>query len=421
MEKILLSIAISLLLGLIFSRFAKKIALPAVTAYLISGIVLGPFALGYLSNGLIGYGTKEYLDGFGILTNLALGFIAFTIGNEFRLSDVKKMGRGAIIVGICEACMATIVVDTALIILSLIASNIISLPTALALGAIASATAPAATLMVVKQYKAEGEMTKLLLMVVALDDAIGLILYSISFSLATTLESGSANALKMILEPLSQIISTVIIGCIGGLLITYLERFFHSRSKRLSLVVAFVILTVSLSMHSFNVGGIKVSASLLLTCMVAGCVFCNTCSASLEIMDRLDRWSAPLLICFFVISGAELDFSVISQPMALLVGFIYIIMRSLGKISGARLGSKITNQSPKIQKYLGITLLPQAGVALGMAREAAVTFRQGAMIANVVLFGVFIYEIFGPALTKMSLLKAGEIKIENRKSSRREN
>lgn len=420
MENFLTSLALSIVLGLLFSRLSKKIGLPAVTAYLIAGIVLGPFVLGRIGIKGLGFTSESYIQQFDILSNLALGFIAFTIGNEFRVKDLEKMGKQAITVGILQAVITTIVVDIVLIAMHFVFPSLITLQSAIVLGAIAAATAPAATLMVIKQYKAKGPLTKLLLMVVALDDAVGLVLFSVSFGIASAVESGAISITTVILEPILELLLSIILGSGLGLLLNFLERFFHSRSKRLSLVVAFVMLGVGLSMLSFRIGGVKLSSSLLLTQMISGTMFCNICTASDEIMDRLDRWTAPLLVLFFVISGSGLDFSILKDPIVLLIGVIYIIARSTGKIGGAALSTKITGCSLEIQKYLGITLLPQAGVALGMAKEALI-FQDGKIISNIVLFSVFVYELIGPTLTKLSLERAGEIDISERKSSRVEN
>lgn len=415
-----MSLSLALILGLIFSRFAKKVGLPAVTAYLVAGVCLGPYCLGRIGIGGFGFYSGSYINNFEILSSLALGFIAFTIGNEFKLKELKTMGKQAITVGILQAVITTVLVDIVLILFHFLNPDIISLPVAIVLGAIAAATAPAATLMVVKQYKAEGPLKKLLLMVVAIDDAVGLVLFSVSFGIAGAVEKGVLNVASMIFNPLIELVLSCLIGCISGYLLTILERFFHSRSKRLSLVVGFVMLICSLSMIEIHAGSIIIKSSLLLVCMLSGTTFCNTCPASDEIFDRLDRWTAPICILFFVISGAELDFAILGNPLVLLIGAIYIIARSAGKISGSYISTRMTGCSPEIQKYLGITLLPQAGVALGMANEALV-LNEGKVICNIILFSVFVYELIGPALTKMALMKAGEIEPEGRRSARQVN
>ena len=408
MSTTLISLSIAILFGLLMSRVAKMFNLPAVTSYLIGGLLIGPFAIGAFNIPGLGFNTLEQLGDLAIVTQVALGFIAFLIGNEFRVKDLKVMGRQAIIVGIAQAVITTIIVDIGIIALHFVFPELISLSSAIVLGAIAAATAPAATLMVVKQYKAKGPLTKLLLMVVAIDDAVGLILFALSFGIATALESGSVSLVSVLVEPILEIVLSIILGCVLGWALNKMEIYFHSRSKRLSVAVAFVMLTVGIASIKVNIGGVNFGFSLLLTCMILGAVFCNICDASEELMDRTDRWSSPLNILFFVISGAELDLKIITNPMVLAIGIVYIIFRSSGKFFGAYISAKATGCSKEIQDHLGITLLPQAGVALGMASQAA-NLMDGAIVRNVVLFSVLIYELVWPNLTKRSLVKAGEI------------
>lgn len=420
MEFMLITLAFSVMAGLLMSRAAKVVNLPSVTAYLIAGLCIGPFLLGRLGIKGIGFSSLEYVDSFSIISQAALGFIAFEIGNEFRLKDLKSMGKSAITIGILQAVITTIIVDIALILLHFVAPSLISISSAITLGAIAAATAPAATLMVVKQYKAEGPMTKLLLMVVAIDDAVGLVLFSVSFGVASALETGSISFIGVVLEPMLELVLSLGFGLLGGFLLNWLEKYFHSRSKRMSLAVAFVLLTVGVSLLEWEIDGVHFGFSLLLVCMVEGTVFCNINETSEELMDRVDRWTGPLNMLFFVLSGAELNLNVLSNPLVLIVGLIFIAFRSLGKISGAYLSCRLEKTSPTIQKYLGITLLPQAGVALGMALTAR-NLSDGEIVRNVVLFAVLVYELVGPTLTKWALLKSGEIKVEGRSNARTPN
>ena len=408
MEQLLICLSVALIAGLLMSRLAKAVHLPAVTSYLLAGLLLGPFFLGRLglSDFGIGFGTLEQVDSLSIITQVALGFIAFVIGNEFRLSALERMGKQAITVGILQAVVTTALVDAALVILHFIRPDIISMASAITLGAIAAATAPAATLMVVKQYKADGPLTRLLLMVVAIDDAVGLVLFSASFGIANALEQGRIDAISVLVEPVVEIVFSLGLGAVAGFALNQLEIYFHSRSKRMSLSVAFVLLTVGLSMVTFDIGPIHCGFSLLLVCMMTGTVF--------------DRWVSPVNILFFVLSGAELDLNILSDPLVLLIGVVYIAFRSLGKISGAFVSGRATHCSHNIQKYLGITLLPQAGVALGMAAEAA-ELSDGHMVRNVVLFSVLVYELVGPTLTKLALTAAGEIIPEGRTNARMAN
>lgn len=420
MNEILICLAVALIAGLLMSRLAKVLKLPAVTAYLITGLLLGPFFLGKLDILGIGFVSLEKVEEYKIISQVALGFIAFAMGNEFRLSQLKKMGKQAIIIGILQAVITTVIVDIALLALHFINPSLISVSAAITLGAIAAATAPAATLMVVRQYKADGPMTKLLLMVVAIDDAVGLILFSVSFGIAGALEQGSISLVNVALEPLLEIALSLILGAAAGLALHTLEKYFHSRSKRMSVSIAFVLLTVGLSLCSFEIGGVHCGFSLLLVCMMMGTVFCNICETSEELMDRVDRWTGPVSILFFILSGAELDLMILKNPAALIVGVIYIIFRSAGKISGAYASCAMTHCDEKITKHLGITLLPQAGVALGMAMTAT-SLSDGSLVRNVVLLSVLVYELVGPTLTKKSLIAAGEIKPEGRTSARVEN
>ncbi|MBE6632874.1 MAG: sodium:proton antiporter [Ruminococcaceae bacterium] len=415
--QILLSLSIALLAGLLLSRLAKRVQLPAVTAYLVAGVLIGPFLLGRL--GVPGIGiAKEQLEGFGIIADLALGFIAFSMGNEFRLAQLKKIGRQATIIGIFQAVFTTVVVDAALIGLHFLIPDQLPLPAAIVLGAVATATAPAATLMVVRQYKAKGPLTDILLPVVALDDAVGLVVFAVSFGVAKALGSGDVEILAIVLEPLLEVVLSLLLGFVMGVLFTFCEQFFHSRSKRMAMSVTFVMMTVALSGISFEVGGIHIGFSSLLSCMMLGTVFCNLCDVSEELMDRADRWTAPVLILFFVISGAELELSVFAQGAVVLTGVVYILARSVGKYFGAGISSRMTKCTPEIVKYLGITLLPQAGVALGMAIKAMELGEQGAIVRNITLFAVLVYELIGPFLTKIALTKAGDIKAEGKTSAR---
>jgi Kef-type K+ transport system membrane component KefB len=416
----LICLAVALIGGLMLSRLTKKLGLPAVTAYLVAGLLLGPFLLGRLNIRGFGFNSLGQVENLNIITNVALGFIAFTIGNEFRLHQLRSTGAKAITIGILQAVLTTLLVDAVLIGLHFCFPNVISIPCAITLGAIASATAPAATLMVVRQYKANGPLTRLLMLVVAIDDAVGLVLFSVSFGIATALSQGHADILAVVVEPLIEIVLSLGLGSLTGWLLNWVEKFFHSRSKRLTISVAFVLLTVGLSFLKFEIAGIHCGFSLLLVCMMTGTIFCNVCSTSEELMERVDSWTMPLNILFFVISGAELDLAAVIHPITILIGVIYILSRSAGKYLGAGLSCHLTKQPKPICDNLGITLLPQAGVALGMALTAA-ALPDGAITQNVVLFAVLVYELVGPVLTKRALTAAGEICPEGRTSARKHN
>ncbi len=414
----LFSLSVAIFAGLMLSRLAKLVKLPAVTAYLVAGILIGPYLLGRLQISGLGFINMADIKTYSILADVALGFIAFSIGNEFRLSQLKSTGKQATVIGIIQAVTATLLVDAALIGLHFLIPDKLPLPAAIVLGAVASATAPAATLMVVRQYKSKGPLTDILLPIVALDDAVGLILFAISFGIAKALISGHVDVLSVVVEPILEVVLSLILGAVMGVLFTFFERFFHSRSKRLAMSVTFVMVTVALSMLRFEVGGIHIAFSSLLTCMMLGTVFCNLCDFSEELMDRLDRWTAPLFILFFVISGAELELSIFQDVMVVCIGLVYIVFRSLGKYFGAAASAKSVHCDSNIVKYLGITLLPQAGVALGMAIKAEELGAPGEIVTNIILFSVLVYELIGPFLTKVALAKAGEIRPEGASSAR---
>ena len=420
MEIRLICLAVAVIAGLLLSRVTKRMGLPAVTAYLVAGLAIGPYLLGRWNIPGFGFNSPEQVESLSILTQTALGFIAFAMGNEFRLCHLRNFGKQAITIGILQAVITTVLVDIVLIVVHFIFPNVLSFSAAITLGAIASATAPAATLMVVRQYKAHGPLTKLLMLVVAIDDAVGLLLFSLSYGIASTISSGVVNVISMVVEPLLEIILSLSLGALMGWLLNYIEQFFHSRSKRMTISVAFVLLTVGISMLKFQIGPVHCGFSLLLVCMMTGTVFCNICTTSEELMERVENWTVPINILFFVISGAELDLKVLITPAPLIIGIIYILARSAGKYWGANTSCKLTKCSKTITDNLGFTLLPQAGVALGMALTAA-ALPDGAIVRNVVLFAVLIYELVGPSLTKRALTKAGEINPEGRTSSRKHN
>ncbi len=410
--EMLLAIGIAMFAGLFLSRVTSKWNLPDVTSYLVAGVLVGPLVLGRLGIPGLGFSSFDFVEEMGLLCDVALGFIAFSIGGEFRISALRKTGRQATVVAIFQALTATLLVDLALLGLHLILGDRLPVSTCIILGAIATATAPAATLMVINQYKARGPVTDILLPVVALDDAAGLIVFAVSTGIAQALTSGAANIVSLLVNPLVEIFGSLLLGAALGWIFSAVEKFFNSGSKRLSLAVAFVIICTALSkLHFAFPGGLRIGFSSLLVTMMCSTVFCNLCNFSEEIMHRTERWTAPIYVLFFVISGAELDLTVFGDLAVVGVGIAYILSRSAGKIFGANLSARLTKCQPTVCKYLGITLLPQAGVALGMSVLAAAQFgEEGAIIRNIVLFSVLIYELVGPLLTKNALTAAGEIK-----------
>lgn len=407
---ILLSVSVALLAGLLMTRLFKPLKLPSVTAYLVAGVLIGPYCIGALGIGGLGFESHNSVEALSLISEVALGFIAFSIGNEFRLDDLKKTGKQALVIGILQALGALLVVDIALIGMHFVMPDKISIPQAITLGAIATATAPAATLMVVRQYKAKGPLTKLLLPIVALDDAVGLVAFAVSFGIAKTLISGEIDVISIIVNPLVEIICSLILGAIMGFVLTHLEKLFNSNTNRLNLTIAFVFLTASISMIDFYIGAVHIQFSSLLVCMMLGTVFCNICPLSHDLMAASDKWTSPLFALFFVISGAELELSVFTDVAIVIIGVVYIAFRCIGKYYGASFSARAVKCSPEICKYLGVTLFPQAGVALGMCATAMQIGAEGSLIRNITLFAVLIYELFGPVFTRMALTAAGEIK-----------
>lgn len=424
--QILVTLSVAMLAGLLLSRLAKLLKLPAVTAYLVAGLLVGPYCLGaldlsFFGNALdhLGFSPADFGLAPGTTANpalrtisdVALGFIAFSIGNEFRLSELKHIGKAAAFIGVVQALVTTLVVDVVLLLVSLAIPTVLTPSMAIILGAIATATAPAATLMVVRQYKAKGKLTDLLLPIVALDDAVGLIVFAVSFGVARALDSGTLSLITVLVNPILEVILSLALGALMGWLFTQCEKLFHSNSKRTSLSITFVMLTVAMAMTKIELGELHIGFSSLLVCMMMGTVFCNLCDFSADLMERCDRWTAPLFVLFFVLSGAELRLDILASVAVLAVGAAYIISRTAGKYIGAYYGARVMKCDKSIQKYLGITLFPQAGVALGMSSMVLSTMGEGGvLVRNIVLFAVLVYELFGPVMTKIALTKAGDIK-----------
>lgn len=414
----LIAMPIAMIAGLLMTRLLRPLKLPEVTAYLIAGVLVGPFVLGRL--GVDYEGTKiwfgiseEMINGSGLklVTAVALGFIAFSIGNEFRLSELKKIGKPAVVIGIIQAVTATVIVDIVLIIVHFIVPDKLSMSAAIVLGAIAAATAPAATLMVVKQYNAHGELTSLLLPIVALDDAVGLIVFAVSNGIAQALEpGGTLSAVTILANPVIEIVLSLSVGAALGVVFAYVSRLFKSRHNNVMLAITFVILAVGISSleHTFA-NNVKIGFSSLLVCMMMGTMFCNVCKTSEMTMSNTDRWTPVVFLLFFVVSGAELDLSVFTDGVIILIGIIYILFRCVGKYVGTFGSCCLMKCSKNARNYLGITLFPQAGVALGMCAIAAETLQDGALVKSIVLFAVLIYEIVGPMLTKIALTASGDI------------
>ncbi len=419
-------IAILLVVALLSTRLMKLIKLPNVTGFIITGIIMGPFVFGVLFNNFTYEGIKEgiiykYINQIGWVSNIALGFIAFSIGTSFHKSSLQSVGKRILVITILEALGGSVIVIAALLVTHFIIPDIVTWPIVLTLGAIASATAPAATLMIIKQYNAKGKLVDTLLPVVALDDAVALILFAILFQLAKGLAhvGSEISYYDMLAKPLIEIVMSLGFGAVIGFIISFANKLFKSRNNRLILCIITVFLAVGLC-ELFKITQLgQFSLSALLICMMSGAIYTNMAKDSGKTLDLLDRFTGPIYMMFFVISGASLDLSIFFNSQGLLilvVSIVYIIFRVAGKYLGAFTGAAITKSEPQVRKYLGLTLIPQAGVAIGLATTANAelstnpeTSSLGALLLAVVLTSTLIYELVGPVISKFALTKAGDI------------
>lgn len=423
-------VAALLLVALLSTRLMRLIKLPNVTGYILTGIIMGPFLFGLLFNNFSFTDIKEgtiykFVDQLGWVSTVALGFIAFSIGTSFKFSTIKSLGKRVLVITVLEALGASLLVVVALLVAHFIFPQYVSLELALTLSAIASATAPAATLMVIKQYRAHGPLVDTLLPVVALDDAAALILFAILFQIATALAGGSISVYAIIVKPLLEITISLVVGAVLGFVISFANRFFKSRNNRLiwNIFSVFAALGFYYLFKSPMMGGFELSS--LLTCMMAGAIYTNFVKESGRTLDIMDRFTSPVYMMFFVISGASLDLTIFFNGdglVVVLIALTYLVSRVVGKWSGAFVGASITRCEPQVKKYLGFALVPQAGVAIGLSTTAYKLFSQysdpymqktGALILAIILTSTLVYELFGPMVAKFALKKAHEIPEEN--------
>ncbi len=396
---ILLYLAVLLGTGLLFGKIAKYLKLPNVTGYLVGGLILGPSILNIIPEATI--------HDFSIISSVALGFIAFSIGTEMKIVYFKRVGATPIWIAVFESLFAVIITLIAVIGYFLIIGKmtIENFRFALVLSAIAAATAPAATIMVVRQYKAKGKLTETLLSVVAIDDSVAIILFGIFVAIANALgqTATSSPIWLQILNPFIEIVVSLGVGGLMGIILTLGCKWFTGRGNRISLSIMIVFLTVFLAewLH----------ASPLLAAMMLGAVFGNVSSKVDDINGLLYFITPPIFILFFVLSGAELDIKVLG--LVGVIGIVYVIFRVVGKIFGAWFGAKVTKAEPVVAKYLGLALVPQAGVAIGLSLIATqvLNVEMGAQIRAIILAGTLIYELVGPVVAKIALQKAGEISL----------
>lgn len=424
----ILCIAIALFVGLLSSRLMKLLRLPNVTGYLISGIIFGPYVLGqYIGGWTSDPASQTSIQAISWISEIALGFIAFTIGCSFKTSSLKAVGKRVVIITIFEALGGAIVTIGGLFIAYIFLKDSLPISIILTLGAIACATAPAATLMVIKQYKARGPVVDTLIPVVAFDDAVALIAFSVLFSVSKSIASATElSFVGVIVVPLIEIIVSLALGAALGAIVSLGCKWFKSRANRMILIIASILVVVGLTMlantYSWKMFGEDFSFSSLLACMMIGAMFINLRKDAQRTIERIDGFTPPLYMLFFVISGANLNITIFASKDALIViivALVYIVMRSIGKWSGAFASAKLTKSEPTVQKYLGFTLLPQAGVAIGLATTASQTLaklgleKESSLILAVILTATIFYELVGPLITKIALAKAGEISKES--------
>ncbi len=389
--EVLLYLGIAMLAGLLLTRLTRLIKLPNVTAYLIAGVLIGPCVFNIMN--------QETVSSMSLITSTALGFIAFSIGDQFKLSTLKQIGKPALIITALESIGAVVLVDCITLAIGVAPAM------AVTLGALAASTAPAATLMVVRQYKADGPLTRMLLPVVAADDATGLIAYSISINFAIAFVEGtSLNLMNTLVIPIGQILLALLIGCVLGLILAVSHRFFRSHTNRMSFCIMGVLIAVAVSD--------KFGLSALLMCMAMGAIYVNLRDDAERVLNSVDDWTYPLFMLFFVISGASLDLT--SLPKVGLVGLVYVVVRFAGKWAGSYLGASLTRQPKVIKENIGFALMPQAGVAIGMATLASTQLGGGfgPQVLTVILSATLIYELVGPLSAKFALKRAGEIHAE---------
>jgi len=390
----ILGLGFILLAGLFSARLISKIKFPAVTAYLIIGILIGPSLLKLIPIGI--------LNSSGLISNIVLGIIAFSIGQNFSRDNFRKIGKSVVWISVLEACGAWILV-------TLVFLFILRQPFYISLlfGALSSATAPAATVMVIREYRAKGSFTDTLLGVVAIDDAWCLIIFAISLAISQAIHSHMVAAfflIKVFLSSILSIFGAFVLGGVIAILLSYFSRFIRTQAELLIFTLGLIFSTIGIA--------IWLHLSVLLASMFLGAVLVNINKSSSSPFDVLKTVDSPLFLLFFVLAGANLEIGLLSKLG--LIGSVYLVFRVIGKVAGARLGAHISGASNNIKKYLGLGLVPQAGVALGCALVAKNDFPNiGSMIFTTIVATTVVYELFGPLCTKYALQKVGEITIEH--------
>ncbi len=434
---LILGIAVILLTGLLFSKIAKLIRVPDVTGYLLGGLVIGPVFLNLIMKWIFkvdfpGFIGKDFVDGLRMFATIELAFIAFTVGSEFKISYFKQVGIMPVVIAFAESFAAVIFITGGMLIFGL------PLPFALAMGAVGGATAPAATILVIRQYKAKGDLAKTTMSVVAIDDASALIFFGIAIAIVKALIMPSTQIVWTIMKPFIEIISSLALGVVIGFLFTFIMSFFKGRGNRTCLTIAmlFVIIGICELLKAYvtipGAGALELSS--LLACMGMGAIFTNFSSKTCEeVMPLIERITPPFVIIFFVLSGADLQLSSLTW-VTIGVLAIYLVFRIAGKIFGTFASAKACKAPPKIQKWLGWGLLPQGGIAIGLSVIVMETFKNafesnpdllvlypkleifnGDFVRIIVILAVFVSEIFGPLCLKYALIKSGEGVLPTRK------
>lgn len=392
---VVLDAGIIILAGVLTAWILSKFKLPKVLSYIVIGAFLGR-SIGNLVSPTI----MRWEE---IISVVALDFIAFLIGDTFRWKNIVEIGSRGIIVSLLESTFTAVIVGGGFLFLTTTGIIYVNhpVPISLLLGACAAATAPAVTFMVVREYRARGTLTNYLLMAVTFDDAVGIILFDISVVIVRVLlKGGGLSISEAVFAPIKEIGLSLIIGSLMGLILTYIERFMKTKENSLILAISFILITAGLS-RQFHF-------SPLLSNMALGAVFANFSINAGKVFSQAEDWVSPILLFFFVLSGSDLDISLL--PKLGLMGIGYVLLRSIGKIFGSRMGAFFAGAPKKVQKYLGFAMLPQAGVAIGFAVFIKNLFPELSYITTIVLSTVVLFEIIGPLGAKYAIFSASEVK-----------
>ena len=385
---VILELAVMLLSAFLLSRLTKRLKLPNVTAYIVAGILIGPCGLKWID--------AEMVESMGFVTDVALAFIAFGVGRYFKWETLKKSGARVLIVTALESLTAAAAISAVMLL-------VFHLPLsfALLLGAVGAATAPASTLMTIRQYKAKGHFVDTILQVVALDDAVALLAFSVCATISQIAGSAGKADAASILLPIACNIAAVALGAGMAFLLKWGERRVTSRYNRL-LMVVILLLTLSGLCAAVDI-------SPLLACMALGMVHANISRKGEALFKAVERFTPPVLTFFFVVSGMRLN--VPALKTAGVIGVSYFFVRILGKYAGAAAGALLTDEDKSVRRYLGLALTPQAGVSIGLAAlgERMLPPEMGSLLNTIVLSSAVLYEIAGPGLAKLALHLAGAL------------